>query len=51
MALALEGPIWDRYAQFSGHPRIRGTVTWTLSEHSIVIAGQRGDEVFEEHLT
>ena len=50
LALALEGPVWDRYGQFVGHPWIRGTVTWSLADRCILIAGQRGDEVFEEAL-
>ncbi len=50
LALALEGPVWDRYAGFAGHPWIRGTVTWTLADRCILIAGQRGDEAFEESL-
>jgi hypothetical protein len=50
LALALEGPVWDRYASFAGHPWIRGTVTWTLAERCIVIAGQRGGEAFKEVL-
>ena len=50
LALALEGPVWDRYAQFGGHPWIRGWVTWSLSNRCIVIAGQRGGEAFEEPL-
>ena len=50
LALALDGPVWDRYGQFAGHPRIRGTVTWTLADRCILIAGQRGGEAFEESL-
>ena len=50
LALALEGPVWDRYGEFAGHPWIRGTVTWTVAERCILIAGQRGDEPFEEAL-
>ena len=50
LALGLEGPVWDRYGEFAGHPRIRGTVTWTVAERCILIAGQRGDEPFEEAL-
>ncbi|MGZ6617112.1 MAG: hypothetical protein ACXVFQ_22155, partial [Solirubrobacteraceae bacterium] len=50
LALALEGPGWDRYAQSAGHPWIRGTVTWTLADRCILIAGQRGGEAFEEAL-
>jgi hypothetical protein len=50
LALALEGPVWDRYGQFVGHPWIRGTVTWSLADRCILIAGQRGDKAFEEAL-
>ena len=25
LALGLEGPVWDRYGEFAGHPLIRGT--------------------------
>ncbi len=48
LAYALEAPVWDRYGSFAGHPRIRATVTWTLPDRSIVIAGARGGERFEE---
>jgi hypothetical protein len=51
LALALDGPVWDRYVQFTGHPQIRGTVTWLVTDRLIVIAGYRGDEAFEEQLT
>jgi hypothetical protein len=50
LALSLEGPVWDRYGQFAGHPWIRGTVTWTVAERCILIAGRRGGEAFEEAL-
>ena len=48
LTYALEGPIWDRYGEFAGQPPIRGTVTWMLAYRSIVIAGRRGGEAFEE---
>ncbi|MGO9751005.1 MAG: hypothetical protein ACLP8S_13285 [Solirubrobacteraceae bacterium] len=51
LALALEGPVWDRYGQFAGHPLIRGTVSWLLAERCILISGRRGGESFEERLT
>lgn len=50
LAVALAGPVWDRYGSFAGHPWIRGTVTWMLAERCIVIAGQRGGEAFKEVL-
>jgi hypothetical protein len=50
LAYALEGPVWDRYAGFAGHPLIRGTVTWTLTDRRIRIAGRRGQTAFEETL-
>ncbi len=50
LALALEGPVWDRYGLFAGHPWIRGTVTWTLVERRIQVCGRRGGESFEETL-
>jgi hypothetical protein len=34
---ALEGPVWDRYGQFAGHPLIRWTVTWTVADRRIQI--------------
>jgi hypothetical protein len=48
LAHALEAPIWDRYGTFAGQPSICGTVTWTLADRLIVIAGKRGGEAFEE---
>jgi hypothetical protein len=48
LALGLEGPGWDRYGEFAGHPWIHGTVTWTIADRCILIAGQRDGEAFEE---
>ena len=48
LTLALEGPVWDRYAWFAGQPWIRGTVAWTVTDRSILIIGRRGDTGFEE---
>jgi hypothetical protein len=47
----LEAPIWDRYGSFVGQPSMYGTVTWTLADRLIVIAGRRGSEAFEELVT
>lgn len=51
LAHGLEAPIWDRYGSFAGQPSICGTVTWTLADCLIVIAGKRGGEAFEEVAT
>jgi len=37
---ALAAPVWDRYGTFAGQPAIRGTVTWTVAGHRIVIASR-----------
>ncbi len=49
-AYALEAPVWDRFGSFAGHPRITGTVTWTTRDRTLVVAGRRGAERFEELL-
>lgn len=38
----------QRDRALAGQPPIRGTVTWMLAYRSIVIAGRRGGEAFEE---
>lgn len=43
-------PVWDRYAGFAGHPWIRGTVVWSTIDRSVVIAGERGGDPFEERI-
>jgi hypothetical protein len=48
LADALEGPVWDRYGSFTGHPPVRGTVIWTLADRAIRISGERAGEPFEE---
>jgi len=48
LAYALEAPVWDRFGQFNGHPRVRGTVTWLLCDRLVLIAGERGDVPLEE---
>ena len=51
LAHALEAPIRDRYGSFAGQPPISGTVTWTVADRLIVIAGRRAGEAFEEQVT
>ena len=48
LAYALEAPVWDRFGQFAGHPWVRATVAWLLSDRLVLISGKRGDERFEE---
>jgi hypothetical protein len=48
LALALEGPVWGRYAGFAGQPWIRGTIAWTAADRCILIIGRRGEKAFEE---
>jgi hypothetical protein len=51
LAHALEAPIWDRYGSFAGQPSMHGTVTWSLADGLIVIAGERGAAAFEVLVT
>ena len=51
LAYALEAPIWDRYGSFAGQPPVCGTVTWTVDDRHVVIAGTRGGETSEEDVT
>jgi hypothetical protein len=48
LAYAMEAPVWDRFGTFAGQPRVRGTVVWSLSDRSVLIAGERGGERFEK---
>ena len=50
LAYALEAPVWDRFGAFAGHPRISGAVTWTTVDRTVVVAGRRGAQRFEEVL-
>jgi len=50
LTYALEAPVWDRFGSFAGQPRISATVTWTAADRTVVIAGRRGGERFEELL-
>jgi hypothetical protein len=48
LCYALEAPVWDRFATFAGHPRVRGEVIWSAEDRSVVVRGERGDRSFEE---
>jgi hypothetical protein len=48
LPFALEAVVWERFGSFAGQPSVRGTVAWRVPARRIVIAGRRGDEVFEE---
>ena len=45
---ALKAPVMARFASFLGQPPICATLTWTLPDRRITIAGRCGDEPFEE---
>jgi hypothetical protein len=48
LCYALEAPVWERFGSFAGQPRITGTAGWMVVERSVVIAGERAGERFEE---
>ena len=50
LAHALVAPVWDCFGAFAGQPRMSGTVTWTTADRTLIVAGRRGDERFEEQL-
>jgi hypothetical protein len=47
---ALVAPVWARYGVFRGQPPITGTLSWSVAERSITLAGRRGSERFAEIL-
>ena len=47
---ALAAAVWGRYALFRGHPRITGLVVWNVRERLVVVAGERGDQKFDDVL-
>jgi hypothetical protein len=47
---ALAAPVWARYGVFRGQPAITGTLSWSVAERSIMLAGRRGSERFAETL-
>ena len=50
LAGALAAPVWGRYGAFKGQPRIAATLQWSVPERSLMLAGARGAERFEEIL-
>jgi endogenous inhibitor of DNA gyrase (YacG/DUF329 family) len=47
---ALAALVWARYGVFRGQPAITGTLSWSVAERSITLAGRRGSERFAETL-
>ena len=47
---ALAVPVWARYGVFRGQPAITGTLSWSVAERSITLAGRRGSERFAQTL-
>jgi hypothetical protein len=41
-------PVREGYGTLAGQPHIHDMVTWVAAEPSVVIAGERGRERFEE---
>ena len=50
LAGALAAPVWGRYGTFRGQPRIAATLTWSVTDRSLLLAGTRGSEHFHEIL-
>lgn len=50
LADALAAPVWGRYGSFRGQPPIRATLAWNVAERSVMLAGTRGSERFEQTL-
>jgi len=50
LAGALTAPAWARYGSFRGQPPITATLQWNLADRSLLLAGTRGREPFEETL-
>jgi hypothetical protein len=47
---ALAAPVWGRYGSFRGQPPIAATLRWSVAERSLLLAGTRGTERFQETL-
>jgi hypothetical protein len=50
LAAALAAAVWGRYGAFRGQPRIAATLQWSVADRSLLVAGTRGGERFEEIL-
>jgi hypothetical protein len=50
LAGALAAPVWGRYGSFRGQPPIAATLRWSVAERSLLLAGTRGRERFQETL-
>jgi hypothetical protein len=50
LAGALAAPVWGRYGSFRGQPRIAATLAWNVADRSLLLAGRRASERFEETL-
>ena len=47
---ALAAPVWGRYGSFRSQPLIAATLRWSVAERSLLLAGTRGTERFQETL-
>jgi hypothetical protein len=50
LAGALAAPAWGRYGTFRGQLPIAATLQWHVADRSLLLAGTRGSERFEETL-
>jgi hypothetical protein len=50
LASALVAPVWGRYGSFRSQPRIAATLAWNVADRSLLLAGSRGPERFQETL-
>jgi len=50
LAGALAAAVWSRYGTFKGQPAIAATLRWHGADRSLLLAGTRGTERFEEVL-
>ena len=50
LANALAAPVWGRYGSFRAQQSIRATLAWNVANRSVLLAGTRGTERFEQVL-